>query len=128
MKNLGQMLGSTRIAYLTAEKGTFYLHPDKITTPDGEHPLTPDVRATVETAGDIERRVTATRLLTIGIFALAAKKKKDNRELYLTVEGDTFISVREINPKKGSEARQFAAMVNRTVKELRPEQPPSGQL
>ena len=39
-----------------------------------------------ETAGQISRRVTATRLLTLGVFAFAFKKKKKDSEKYLTVE------------------------------------------
>ena len=39
-----------------------------------------------ETAEQISRRVTATRLLTLGVFAFAFKKKKKDSEKYLTVE------------------------------------------
>ena len=39
-----------------------------------------------ETAEQISRRITATRLLTLGVFAFAFKKKKKDTEKYLTVE------------------------------------------
>jgi hypothetical protein len=69
-------------------------------------------RASVETAGDIERRITATRLVLTGPFALAFRKKKDHRELYLTVEGPGYGFVVQVDPKKSADARQFAARVN----------------
>lgn len=69
-------------------------------------------RASVESAGEIERRFTATRLVAFGVFALAIKKKKDKRELFLTVEsGDGVIFV-EVSPKKSAKARAFAARIN----------------
>jgi hypothetical protein len=39
----------------------------------------------VEDASSIEKRVTATRLLTIGLFAFAAKKKEKNELFYVTI-------------------------------------------
>lgn len=39
-----------------------------------------------ETSEQIEKRITATRLLTLGVFALAFKKKKKNTEKYLTID------------------------------------------
>lgn len=69
-------------------------------------------RATVETDGEVVRRFTATRLVALGPLALAFRKKKDRRELYLTVEGHGFAFVVECDPKKGAEARKFAALIN----------------
>lgn len=68
--------------------------------------------ATVESAGELHSRVTATRLLATGVFAFALKKKRDDRELYLTVEGDDGAFVVKVDPKKGLDARKFAAKVN----------------
>lgn len=70
------------------------------------------VTASVETAGQIERRVTVTRLATIGFWALLAKKRKDNRELYLLVDGADGAFVASVNPKQGEKARAFAARLN----------------
>lgn len=84
-----------------------------------KHPL-PGLTARVEDSGTLNRRITATRLATIGVFALAAKKKQDDREVYLTIEGDTTAIVKSVqfkaNPKAGLEARQFAAQLNLMAK------------
>jgi hypothetical protein len=69
-------------------------------------------RATIETSGEIEKRITATRLATTGVFALALRKKKDNRQLFLTVEGDGFAFVVDVDPKQEKPAREFAAKIN----------------
>src|ERR1700709_977204 len=68
--------------------------------------------ARVEAAGEIDRRITATRLILTGPFAPALRTKKDNRGLYLTVEGSGFGFVVELNPKQGADARKFAARIN----------------
>ena len=68
--------------------------------------------ARVETAGDIHRRVTATRMVAVGVFAFALKKKKDDRTLYLTVEGEGDAFVMELKPKLETKAREFAARVS----------------
>lgn len=39
-----------------------------------------------ETQEQIEKRITATRLITLGVFALAFKKKKKNTDKYLTID------------------------------------------
>lgn len=69
-------------------------------------------RASVETAGEIDKRITATRLVLTGPLALAWRKKKDQRELYLTVEGPGYGFVVTVDPKKGQDARSFAARIN----------------
>lgn len=70
------------------------------------------VTATVDTAGNINRRVTATRLVAVGVFALALKKKQDDREVFLLIDGPDFQWVVDVDPKKAAEARKFAARVN----------------
>jgi hypothetical protein len=47
-----------------------------------------DARASLEEYGQLRERVTATRLAALGVFALASKKKVDDRELMLIVETD----------------------------------------
>jgi len=69
-------------------------------------------RATVESEGDIDRRITATRLILTGPFALGMRKKRDTRQLYLTVEGVGFGFVVEVHPSKSLEARRLAAQIN----------------
>jgi len=66
--------------------------------------------AHVETASDVRRRVTATRALAIGVFALAAKKKAGH--IYLTVEHPDYFFTVEVPVKKETKAREFAAKIN----------------
>ncbi len=66
----------------------------------------------VETAGSIEHRITATRLVLTGVFALAWKKKQDDRELYVLVDGADFSMIAQVDPAKGAQARRFAAGMN----------------
>jgi hypothetical protein len=68
--------------------------------------------ATVDSAGEIEKRITATRIVFTGVFALAWRKKKDNRELYLLVGGYDFSMVAAVDPKETIGARKFAAAIN----------------
>jgi hypothetical protein len=91
------------------------LYDDKIETPDGACVLSPEVRADADSAGNlaVSSRVTATRLVTLGVFAFAFKKKKkhDTRELYLAVETPEFMCVRQVDPNMGASAKQFAAKI-----------------
>ena len=66
----------------------------------------------VETSGQIRGRVTATRVALFGVFALAAQKKIDDRQLFLTIEGDGFQCVVQVDPSKSAAAREFAARYN----------------
>lgn len=66
----------------------------------------------VETEGQLTSRITATRLVALGVFALAARKTVDDRQLYLTVDGDGFQLVSKVDPTLGAAARQFAATYN----------------
>jgi len=70
--------------------------------------------ARVEQSANAGSRITATRIVALGVFALAAKKKTGC--LYLTVEGDGYAFSVEIPLKKESEARKFAAKVNAAAK------------
>lgn len=79
------------------------------------YPL-PGVRASVESVGQLSRRITATRLVAVGVFALALQKKQDDRSVFLTIEGPGVAIVREIrvsgSPGVQRSAREFAAVVN----------------
>lgn len=76
--------------------------------------------ARVESVGELQRRITATRLLTTGVFAFALKKKADDRELYLTVTAPDYQFVVELDPKKGADARTFAAKINTLARAQQP--------
>lgn len=85
---------------------------DQIISKDDSGPLV-GATARIENAGDIQRRVTVSRVLLTGGVGLFLKKKVDNRELYLTIEGDGYSIVRALDPKKdGTTSREFAARVN----------------
>lgn len=75
-------------------------------------------QAQVETAGDLDRRVTATRLLLTGPLAFGLRKTRDNRELYLTVEGEDWGVVLTLDPKHGKQAREVAVGLNNEARKL----------
>lgn len=105
-----------------APMGTFgfkdqvVLYRDRVQRGKEEFPLT-GVSARVEVGSEIQQRVTATRLLAIGIFALAAKKKSGG-ESYLTLEGPDFFWTLEVDRKEQAKAREFAAKVNNQVRSV----------
>jgi hypothetical protein len=68
--------------------------------------------AVVDAAGQLTSRITATRLVLTGALALAIRKKVDNRELYLLVEGPGWAISVAVDPTRGAEARAFAARIN----------------
>jgi len=68
----------------------------------------------VESAADVRRRVTATRLVACLPVALIAKKQVGH--VFLTVEAPGFEFVVEIPVKKEAEARGFAAKINTAAK------------
>lgn len=78
------------------------------------HPLT-GVSARVENGSDIEKRVTFTRLLLLGIFAFAMQKKKGG-EKYLCIEGPDFAWMTEVKNKNTRIAMRFATEVNDAVR------------
>jgi len=73
--------------------------------------------ARVEEGGTVNRRMTVTRMATLGLAAAALPKRLDDRETYFTIEGPQTVIVHQIpvkkNPTFGVEARKFAAQVNR---------------
>jgi hypothetical protein len=101
--------------------GVLVLHRDRIRKldekkPGREQPLD-GATARVEAGEALEKRVTATRLATLGIFALAAKKKSGG-ESFLTVEGPEFFWSVEVGRGDQGKAREFAAKVNSAAKAL----------
>ncbi|WP_108934496.1 hypothetical protein [Streptomyces ardesiacus] len=67
-------------------------------------------RVTVD-RGEAAKRITATRVVLTGVFALALKK--DNTKLFVTVEGaDGSALIVEVGAGKEMKARTFATMVN----------------
>lgn len=90
---------------------------------DGGYPLS-GANATVDTAGQLSRRVSLTRVALTGPLAWAWRKKVDDRELYLVIEGDGWATSAAVDPKLGEEARAFAAKINAAAKRTKPSEPP----
>lgn len=103
--------------------GSITLTETTLFTSQGAHKLTPDITATVETAGNlaIKSRSTVTRIATGGllfggagaIVGGVAKKNKtiDKRELYLVIEGKDFSELVTCNADDGAKVRQLAVAI-----------------
>jgi hypothetical protein len=91
------------------------LYKNRIKRGHEEFPLA-GVSARVELGSALQKRVTMTRLVAIGVFALLAKKKKSGGDVYLTIEAPDFFWTVEVESKKESKAREFAAKVNNAVR------------
>lgn len=100
-----------------ARCGNVDLFPDHVVTPSGTFRLTPEVTAGVDHAGAISSRVTMTRLVATGIFALALQKKKDDRELFLYIDTPEGQHVEPCPPTQQAEVRRFAALVTTAARE-----------
>lgn len=74
-------------------------------------------RATVESSGSVNRRVTMTRMLATGVLpALAWQKKQDDRETWLTIENDEDVFLIPVPGKDTEAAHELAnhiRMVNK---------------
>lgn len=67
-------------------------------------------RVTIELGEVARKRITATRVALIGIFAVWAKK--DETKLYITVEHDEGVILYPVAAAKEPKARVFATLVN----------------
>lgn len=90
------------------------LHQQSIRTKQESKPLS-GVSARLETGQDLESRATITRLIAIGLFAFAAKKKTGG-EKYVTIEGPDFAWVAEAGRKQVKEAMKFVTAVNNAAR------------
>ena len=108
-----------------ASYGGVRLYEDRVDLgAQGTHPLSPQVSADVDTAGNLmqKHRSTVTRMgvgtLAAGPIGLlvgaAAKKSKDvdTRELWLTVTGPNFGTVVKANPDAGMQVRNLAQQIS----------------
>lgn len=93
------------------------LEADTIRYKGASYPLA-GAQAAVEALGQVRRKVSFGRFLLIGPLAFFAKKKIDERELYLTVAGPTYQFVAVIPPGNGKQAREFAAAINTAASRL----------
>jgi len=79
------------------------------------------VTAEVLTQGQITQRLTATRMLTLGVFALAVPKKSGNQTVLLSVTGDGFMFTFESGAVESMKMRllnTYAQRINNIAKTL----------
>lgn len=69
-----------------------------------------DVTVRIESGDAFRKRVTLTRVVATGIFALAIRKAEGGTSL-LTIEGPDFAFVEEVGRKDHKRANEFAAEV-----------------
>lgn len=70
---------------------------------------------TLEDGEELQSRVTATRLLMLGVFAFAAKKKTGGNK-FITVEGEDFLWALEVGRKKVSAAQKLVLKARQLMK------------
>lgn len=110
------------LAMISGDDGSFTLRKDRVEylgkgkVKKEQAPLK-GLEVHLESGEELQSRVTMTRLVALGIFAFAAKKKSGG-EKYLTVEGpETYWTV-EIPRKKVGDAMKFVQAVKTQVKAL----------
>ena len=94
------------------------LYPDRLEVPrllGRGGPITGAV-AHVDVSGDVSRRVTATRVLTTGVFALGLRKRKDSRKVFFVVEGVGWSVTVTFGPESEAGVRSFVAKINATAR------------
>jgi Short C-terminal domain/Domain of unknown function (DUF4429) len=105
------------------------LYSDRIEKGQGKHaeshPLV-GVSAQVESAEELHRRITVTRLALTGVFAFALRKKAGGTS-FLTVEGPGFAWVEEVDRKQKQQAVVFAAKVRAAATSLPKDDPADSQ-
>lgn len=77
-------------------------------------PLT-GVTCTMTDGSPQKSRVTATRLLLLGVFALAAPKRKGG-EKWLSVSGPDFVWTEKVGPKEVKKAQRFMLRCQQAAK------------
>ncbi|MCO1337608.1 hypothetical protein BJH93_01660 [Kocuria polaris] len=80
----------------------------------GSYPLQ-GVEATVDTGEALSKRVTLTRLVATGAFALAWRKKQGG-ESFLAIEGPDFAWMVLVKRGQYAKAKTFAAKVNEAAR------------
>lgn len=95
----------------------------RVVTPNGTFTVDPELKATVDTAGNlaVTRRATLTRIAAGGMVGggfgallgsqVQKKSVDDARELYLLLEGSDFVEVVECKPEDGAKVRSLAAQL-----------------
>ena len=113
------MFGFGPVAKFKGDDGTkIELYKDRIECNNESHQLS-GVTARVESGSDLESRVTLTRFIAIGLFALAFKKRRGG-EKYLTIEGIDFAWMSMVGRKHIHDAMRFMTAVNDAARRCLP--------
>ncbi|MEU9470437.1 hypothetical protein AB0D78_28235 [Streptomyces avermitilis] len=102
-KRMRQITATAAGAGLTVFGGQFRAPNQDPVPVDGAH-------ITIERGEDAGKRVTATRVLLTGLFALALKK--DMNQLFITIENGDKVMLCPVPAKKEGAARILATMIN----------------
>lgn len=125
-----QLVGRSRVASYSGKDGKLVLYEDRLSYNGHDVPLTPDIHASVDTAGDMftKSRSTFTRigvgamlLGPVGLVAGAAARKskvRDARELYLMVESEAFAAVVTCDPAHGATVRRLAVAIMNKARDV----------
>jgi hypothetical protein len=100
--------------FVGADHTRIILHEHTISKFQETYPLA-GVQIHLENGTELQSRVTATRLLALGVFALAAKKKSGG-EKYLKIEGPDFSWVIKVSADQVDRAMRFMSLVQSSVK------------
>ncbi len=102
--------------------GPVKVFDDRVTVNGKTFTLTPEVQATVDTAGNLSstRRHTVTRFALLGPLSLFTPKKTkhDDRELFLLVEGPDWAELVKCDVKQQSATRQLAQSINVAARQV----------
>jgi hypothetical protein len=102
--------------------GPVKLYDDRITINGKTHSLSPEVQATVDTAGNLSstRRHTLTRFALLGPLSLFTPKKTkhDDRELFLLVEGPDWAELVKCEVKQQASTRTLAQSINVAARQV----------
>ncbi|MFF5473343.1 hypothetical protein [Streptomyces achromogenes] len=103
VKRQRQITAAAAAAGLTVMGGQFRAPNQDPVPVDG-------ARVTIERGEEAGKRVTATRVLLTGLFALALKK--DMNQLFITIENGDKVMLCPVSARKEAQARILATMVN----------------
>jgi hypothetical protein len=96
------------------EKGMEFTTQDK-DEESGIHLWSEITSISLEDGEELQSRVTATRLLLLGVFAFAAKKKTGGTK-FIVVEGEDFLWALEVGRKKVNEAQRLVLKARSLMK------------
>jgi len=115
--------------FFSAKDGALHLYPDRLEKKGGGSvealPLSQLEGVRLEDGEELSSRVTMTRLVTLGVFALAAKKKAGG-EKFLTIESPDIFWTIEVPRKNVGAAQRFIGDIEQlTIISRDPAAPPA---